>query len=136
MSPILGIHLTDLGRGCHVGTSSDGRYALDVIDHGEGSYSVTLRELRAWAHPGSDAPLVYLSRLAWDDLEPAIRRVLARGIDVRRGALALGVSPTLALSPEQVRDLLAEGREVRAELDRRLEAMHRIDPDDARRKAR
>jgi hypothetical protein len=44
--------------------------------------------------------------------------------------------PTRPLSEEEVRRLLAEGREVRAELEKRLERMHQIDPRDAERKAR
>lgn len=41
-----------------------------------------------------------------------------------------------ALSPEEVQWPLAEGREVRSEIEKRLDAMEHIDPRDAERKAR
>lgn len=49
---------------------------------------------------------------------------------------AAPVATTKALSEAQVRKLLAEGREVRRELEQRVEKMHRVSPTDAAARAR
>lgn len=46
------------------------------------------------------------------------------------------VATTKALSETQVRKLLAEGRQVRRELEERVEKMHRVSPTDAAARAR
>lgn len=54
----------------------------------------------------------------------------------RKSAEAAPAAVAHALSPEEVRRLLREGREGRRELDARLERMERVDPKDAAARAR
>lgn len=105
--------------------SGTGEYWVEV-KRGRATPQAALRQATRDAAPHGRVPiaLTRADRGEW---------IVSMGLET---FAALVPRPTRALSLEQVRDLLAEGREVRAELEGRLEAMSRIDPDDARRKAR